>query len=190
MPTPEKDTIIEELTEVFKSAHGIYLADFSGLTVAQMTDLRKRCHAGSVGFRVVKNTLANRAAKAAGLPDLSEWFQGSTALAYGEDPAQPIKLLQAFVRDVREANGKPEIRKGLVDGKVLDDAQLDMLARLPAPEVVRARFLGLLQAPASWFLGILSAAPASLVRALDQRRGHLESQTTPAEAGSTDAQSG
>lgn len=187
MPTPKKDKIIKELTEVFRSAHGIYLTDYTGLTVELMSDLRKRCHAQGIGFRVVKNTLAHRAAQAAGLPDLGEWFRGSTAVAYAEDPAQPIKLLRAFVREVRESNGKPEIRKGLVDGRVLDDAQLEMLARLSAPEVVRGTFLSLLQMPASRFLGVLSAAPASFVRALDQRRQQVESQSSPAQAGSADA---
>lgn len=186
MPTPQKNDIIEDLTKLFKSAHGIYLTDYSGLSVDMMTDLRKRCHAQRVGFRVVKNTLADRAAQAAGLPDVSEWFQGSTAVAYAEDPAQPIKLLQAFVREVREANGKPQIKKGIVDGRILDDSEIDTLARLPAPEIVKARLLGLLQAPASRFVGILSAAPAALVRVLDQRRQQSESESSPAQAGPTD----
>ena len=189
MPTAKKDETIQELTEVLKSAHGVFLADFGRLTVEMMTTLRKRCRAGSVGLRVVKNTLARRAAEAAGLPDLGDSFQGATAIAYAEDPAQPIKLLQAFVREVREANGKPEIKKGLVDGHVLDAAELDMLARLPAPEVVRARSLALLQTPASRFVGILSAGPASFARALEQRRQQLVSQAAEVEAGSTDGRS-
>jgi len=187
MPTPRKNQTIEELTEVFKSAHGVFLTDYSGLTVEMMTTLRKRCHAESVGFRVVKNTLARRAAKAAGLPDLGEWLTGTTALAYSEDPAQAIKLLRAFVREVREANGKPEVKKGLVDGHLLSQADLEALAKLSSPEIVRAKFLGLLQTPASQFVRLLSAGPASLVRALDQRRQQLENQSAPAEAGSTEA---
>jgi len=182
MPTPKKNETITRLAEVLKSSNGVFLTNYSGLTVEMMTELRKRCHAESVGFMVVKNTLAQRAAEAAGLPDLSKWLAGPTALAYGQDPTRAIKLLQQFVKDVREANGRPEIKTGLIEGHLLDAAQLDMLAKLPSAEVVRGRFLGLLQAPAARFLAVLTAGPASLVRALDQRRQQLETGSAPAEA--------
>ena len=182
MPTPEKNKRIEELTEIFKSANGLFLTDFSGLTAEMMVELRKRCNTESVGFTVVKNTLAQRAAQAAGMPELDQWLKGPTALAYAEDPVRAVKLLQKFVQDVREANGKPEIKTGLVEGQLLDPAELKMLATLPSAEVVRARFLGLLKAPATKFVGVLSAAPSSLVRLLDQRRQQLESSSSPEEA--------
>jgi len=187
MPTPQKTETIEQLTEVFKTANGVFLADFSGLTVEMMTELRKRCHAESVYFRVVKNTLAQRAANAAGLPDISPWLTGSTALAYTDDASRAVKLIQQFVKDVRETNGKPEIKTGLVEGQLLDEAQLDVLAKLPSSDVVRARFVGLLNAPAQKFVGLLSAGPASLARALDQRRHKLEEQSDSTEAGSNEA---
>jgi large subunit ribosomal protein L10 len=188
MPTPKKNETIARLTDMFNSANGIFLTDSTGLKVELVTNLRKRCAAENIGFMVVKNTLARRAAKAAGLPDLDKWFTGPTAVAYSKNnPAGPVKILRAFVREVREANGKLEIKKGVVDGQVIDDAQMQMLADLPTPEVVRARFLGLLQAPASQFVGILSAGPASLVRALDQRRQQLDEQAAGSTAGSTEA---
>jgi large subunit ribosomal protein L10 len=188
MPTPKKNDTITRLTEVFSSANGIFLTDSTGLKVELVTNLRKRCATENVGFTVVKNTLARRAAKAAGLPDIDKWLTGPTAVAYSTDnPAGPVKVLQAFVREVREANGKLEIKKGVLDGKIIDDAQMKMLADLPAPEIVRARFLGLLQAPASQFVRVLSAGPASLVRALDQRRQQLEEPAVSSEADATEA---
>lgn len=187
MPTPKKNETITRLTDMFNSANGIFLTDSTGLKVELVTNLRKRCAAENIGFTVVKNTLARRAARAAGLPDLDKWLTGPTAVAYSkDDPAGPVKILQAFVREVREANGKLEIKKGVVDGQILDDSQMKMLADLPSPDVVRARFIGLLQTPASQFVGILSAGPASLVRALDQRRQQLVEQSAPSEAGSTE----
>lgn len=187
MPTPKKNETITRLTDMFNSANGIFLTDSTGLKVELVTNLRKRCAAEHIGFTVVKNTLARRAARAAGLPDLDKWLTGPTAVAYSkDDPAGPVKILQAFVREVREANGKLEIKKGVVDGQILDDSQMKMLADLPSPDVVRARFIGLLQTPASQFVGILSAGPASLVRALDQRRQQLVEQSAPSEVGSTE----
>jgi large subunit ribosomal protein L10 len=182
MPTPEKNETVDKLTEVFKRGGGVFLADFSGMSVDMMNDLRQRCDDESVTFKVVKNTLALRASQAAGMPDLSPHFIGSTALAYAEEPARAVKLLRQFVKDVRESDGKPEIKTGLVDGHVLSDAELDMLAKLPPTEVVYAQFLGLLKAPAGKLVGLLAAAPGSLVRALDQRRQKLEEEETQSNA--------
>lgn len=174
MPTPKKDQTIAEITEVFKTVNGVILADFTGLKVEQMTELRKRCHAENVGFRVVKNTLALRAAEAAGLPDMSEWLTGSTALAYSDDASRAVKLLQKFVSDVREANGKPEIKTGVMDHALLDAADMKMLAELPSAEVVKAKFLGLLNAPAQQFVFLLNAAPSQFARLLGAYQTKLE----------------
>lgn len=174
MPTPKKDATIAELADVFKSAPGMYLADFGGLNSDAMSELRQRCFAASVTFRVVKNTLAEKAAEAAGVPDLSEHLIGETALAYSDDPSAPVKVIQKFVDDVREAKGKPEIKTGLVEGQTMTSNQMDFIAKLESPEIVQAKFLGLLQAPASKFVGLLAAAPSGLARVLDQRRQQLE----------------
>jgi large subunit ribosomal protein L10 len=182
MPTPKKQQAIEELTEVFTDSAGVFLADFSGLSVEHMTELRKRCHAEEVGFKVVKNTLAHRAAEAAGYPDLSEWLVGSTAVAYSRDPATPIKLLQKFVKDVREAEGKPEVKTGLVDQVLLGESEMKMLAELPSAEIVKAMFLGLLNAPAQKFVSLMNAGPAQFARLLEAYRKKLEEEGTSAEA--------
>ncbi len=183
MPTPEKNAMIDELTELFKTANGLFLADFSGMSVDMMTDLRQRCDVEAVTFRVVKNTLALRAANAAGLPDMSAYLVGSTAVAYAEDPVRTVKLIQQFVKDVRESDGKPEIKTGFVDGHILDDAEMEILSKLPAPDVVRAKFLGLLKAPAGNLVGLIAAAPSTFVRLLGQRGQKLEeTQSNAAEA--------
>lgn len=182
MPTPKKNQTIDELAEVFKTANGVLLTDFSGLTVEHMTELRKRCHEQNVTFRVVKNTLAQRAATAAELPDLSQWLTGSTAIAYSDDASAAIKLLKKFVSDVREANGKPEIKTGLVEQKLLDEAEMKMLAELPSAEVVKAMFLGLLNAPAQKFVSLLNAGPSQFARLLGAYRQKLEDQGNAAEA--------
>ncbi len=182
MPTPKKNQTIDELAEVFKTANGVLLTEFSGLTVEHMTELRKRCHVQNVTFRVVKNTLAQRAATAAELPDLSQWLTGSTAIAYSDDASAAIKLLKKFVSDVREANGKPEIKTGLVEQKLLDEAEMKMLAELPSAEVVKAMFLGLLNAPAQKFVSLLNAGPSQFARLLGAYRQKLEDQGNAAEA--------
>ncbi len=174
MPTPKKDQTIAEITEVFKTANGVFLTDFTGLTAEHMTELRKRCHADNIGFRVVKNTLAQRAAEAAGMPDMSEWLSGSTAVAYSDDATRALKLLKKFASDVREANGKPEIKTGVVDQALLSEAEMKMLAELPSAEVVKAKFLGLLNAPAQQFVFLLNAAPSQFARLLGAYQKKLE----------------
>ena len=177
MPTPKKNQTIAELTELFKTSNGVFLTDFSGLNAELVTDLRKRCYDAQVGFRVVKNTLAIKAAEAADLGNLSEFLKGSTGVAFCADPSMPMKVLEQFVKDNRAANGKPEVRKGVVEGQILSDAQLEFIAKLDSPEVVKAKFLGLLQAPAGKFVGLLSAVPSSLVRCMDQRRQKIEGES-------------
>ena len=177
MPTPKKNEIIAELTELLRTSTGVFLTDFSGLDAELMTDLRKRCYDAQVGFRVVKNTLAVKAAEAAELGDLSEHLKGSTGIAFSADPSAPMKVLEQFVKDNRAADGKPEVRTGVVEGQILSDAQLEFIAKLDSPEVVKAKFLGLLQAPAGKFVGLLSAVPSSLVRLVDQRRQKIEGES-------------
>ena len=177
MPTPKKNETIAELTELFKTSSGVFLADFSGLNAELVTDLRKRCYDAQVGFRVVKNSLAVKAVEAAELSDLTEHFAGSTALAFCDDPSMPVKVLEKFVKDNKAADGKPAVRTGVVDGQVLSEDQLDFIAKLDSPEVVKAKFLGLLQAPAGKFVGLLSAVPSSMVRVMDQRRQKLDGES-------------
>ena len=96
----EKEKVVQELCDKLQRARGIYLADFTGLDVASITELRQKLRSASVELRVVKNTLARRAVDEAGIPELRDWFDGPICLAFGyDDPIVPARVLFDFVKD-------------------------------------------------------------------------------------------
>ena len=113
MPTSEKIDKVEELTAAMAGAKAIYLADFTGIDVAQVTGLRNQLREADVSYQVFKNRLAKRAAVAAGIEGLSEHFIGPTAIAYStDDPITPAKILQDFA----EKDAHFTIKTGIMDG--------------------------------------------------------------------------
>ena len=144
------------------------MTDFSGLDTKACAELRKQLRRRSVGYRVVKNTLVELAAKKADLPDITEWLTGSTAVAYGDDPLTPVKAIRDFVKEADEE--KPIIKTGIVDGRLLSDAEVDRLESLPDMPQLQAKLLGTLMAPVAQLVRLLSAAPSDFVRVLEARR--------------------
>ena len=107
MPTSEKVDKVEELTAAMSNAKAIYLADFTGLDVAKVTGLRNKLREAEVGYQVVKNRLAKRAAAEAGIAGLDEHLIGPTAIAYtNEDPIAPAKILQDFADEDDDARSR------------------------------------------------------------------------------------
>jgi large subunit ribosomal protein L10 len=160
MPTAEKIEKVTDLTERMSSARAIFLADFTGLDVASVTQLRSRLRRASVEYLVVKNRLAKRAVEAAGLPGLQGYLTGPTAIALvQEDPVESAKILQKFIKD----GGKLAIKSGLVEGHVLSAAEVERLAALPSREVLLGQVVGTMQAPLSGVVGVLAAVLRGLV---------------------------
>jgi large subunit ribosomal protein L10 len=142
------------------------LTEYRGLTVRQLSDLRKQLKAAAAEYKVVKNRLARLAVKDQALDSLSAHFKGPTGLVFTtKDPVPVAKALQAFAR----ANPALTIKLGFVEGKVVQPAELRALADLPSKEALRSQLVGALQGPLSQLVSLLTAPQRELVRVLEAR---------------------
>jgi large subunit ribosomal protein L10 len=181
MPRPDKVEQVELLTQKLRDARVAILTDYRGLTVGQLQDLRGRLRAQDVEYRVVKNTLARRAALEAGHPDFQDLLKGPVAIAFGgEDVGAPSRLLAEFVRQTRV---RLDIVGGLVEGRLMGPEQVRQIADLPSREVLLAQLLGTLQSPVSQLVGAIQAPIQQLVGLLEAYQAKLEggqSEASPA----------
>jgi len=168
----QKAEQVEEIAERLKKAKVAILTDYRGLTVTQLQDLRTRLRGGEVEYRVVKNTLARRAAEAAGHKALESELKGPVAIAFGyDDLGTPAKLLNEFIRTTRL---KLEIVGGLVEGRVFSPEQVKQLADLPSRESLIAQLLGTLQSPVGQLVGIMQTPVQQLIGVLNAYKDKLE----------------
>jgi large subunit ribosomal protein L10 len=139
----EKQQMVSEVSAKLKESSCTVVADYRGLTVAQVTQLRKTLREAGIEFQVLKNTLVRRATAQADLTDLDEILTGPTAIAFGKDVVAPAKILSDFAKK----NDKLQIKGGVVEGRVVDTAQIKALADLPSREGLLSMLLSVLQAP-------------------------------------------
>lgn len=158
-----KEQLVIELIEKMGSVKAAFLTDYRGIDVAAANTLRGQLHKADVEYRVVKNTFLKLAVKGTPNECLSEFLNGPTSLTIAkEDPVAPAKVLSDFAK----ANKHFEIKCGVLDGKLMSVADIVALAELPSREVLLAKILGSISAPASNFVGVLAAMPRSLVQVL------------------------
>jgi large subunit ribosomal protein L10 len=159
----EKKEAIDELHELFARAKSAVLTGYSGINVEQITDLRSKLRKSHVEYRVVKNTLARRAVEGTALEPLKDHFAGPVGIALGfEDVVAPAKVLFDFSK----TQAKLKLKVGVLDGKLLQQADVRALATLPSLNALRGKIVGLLQAPASRIVGVLAAPGAQVARVL------------------------
>ena len=140
----EKAAVVADITARLKASSTAVLADYRGMTVGQMRDLRSKLKGGGIEMVVVKNTLARRAAKAAGYEPLNAELVGPIAMLFAaDDVSAPARILNDFIR----ANRKMVIKAGLLEGQLIKAAAVTELADLPSREVLLSRLLGAMQAP-------------------------------------------
>lgn len=140
----EKQKLVAEVTEKLRGSASTVIADYRGLNVEQMTELRKQLREAGVEFKVLKNTLTRRAAAEAELPELNEHLVGPTAFAFSkEDAVAPAKILTKFAKQYEAL----KIKGGVVEGKVVGLDALKELADLPSREGLLSMLLSVLQAP-------------------------------------------
>jgi len=175
LPRARKEQKVEQvelLTEKLKRTKVAVLTDYRGLTVSQLQELRSRLRGGNVEYRVIKNTLARRAAEAAGVPALESELKGPIAIAFGyDDLGLPARLINEFVRATRL---KLEVVGGLVEGRVFDKDQIKQLADLPSREVLLAQLLGTLQSPVAQLVGIMQTPVQQLIGVLNAYKEKVE----------------
>ena len=170
MPTPQKEQILQDTTERIRGVRGIYLADFSGMSVEKLSLLRKRCREQNVQFRVIKNTLLKRAFNERGISELDPHLEGPTGLVFSaESEMAPAKILADFAKE----HEKPRIKAAVLDGRLFDDRAIAQLAKLPSREVLLAQLLAAFVAPMTQFLAAVDATlrlPAVMAMVLEQEK--------------------
>jgi large subunit ribosomal protein L10 len=166
----EKEAVIKDLKDKFTRAKAAILTEFTKLDVETETRLRKKCRDSQVEYRVLKNTLARRAAKGTPYEVLAEEFVGpvSLAFAYG-DVVAPAKVLSEFVKDMENVR----IKSAVVDGKKVDAKGVQALAKLPGLPELRGKILGMLNQPATKLARTISAPSSQLARILQARQEQL-----------------
>jgi len=168
----QKAEQVELLTEKLRKAKVALLTDYRGLTVIQIQELRGKLRSGDVEYRVVKNTLARRAADAAGVKDLEKELDGPVAIAFGyDDLSVPSRLINEWLRATRL---KLDIKGGLVEGRVFTPEQVKQLADLPSREALIAQLMGTLQSPVGQLVGIMQTPLQQLLGVLDAYKTKLE----------------
>ena len=168
----QKAEQVELLSEKLKKAKVAVLTDYRGLTVSQIQELRGKLRSGDVEYRIVKNTLARRAAEAAGVPALQSELEGPVAIAFGyDDLSLPSKLINEFVRSTRL---KLDVKGGLVEGRVFSPEQVKQLADLPSRETLIAQLLGTLQSPVGQLVAIMQTPHQQLLGVLNAYKNKLE----------------
>lgn len=166
MPNVQNTESVAELKERFAGVQTAVLTEYRGLTVRQLSDLRKQLKGASAEYKVVKNRLARIAIKDSALDGLGKHLTGPTGVAYTRhDPVSVAKALQAFVKN----NPALTIKVGVVEGKVLEPSALKSLADLPSKEALRAQLVGALQGPMSQLVSLLTAVQGGLVRVIEAR---------------------
>jgi large subunit ribosomal protein L10 len=156
---PEKNLIIDEIKARVDKTPFVLLTDYTGMQVPQFAELRNRLSGAKAELRVVKNTLLRRALKDSNLPDLESYLHGQSAVIIGEeDVSAAAKVLKNFAAEFQ----KPKIKVGILDRSVLEPADILALADLPTKDVLQAKLLGLLLAPASTLVRLINT-PASQV---------------------------
>lgn len=167
MARPEKEAVVEEMRGKFSKAAAVVLADYRGLNVGEVTELRKKLRESGVEYRVVKNTLSAMAAKSADISGLDPFLEGPTAFAFGyKDPVAAAKVLHEFAKNHKNL----KIKGGLLNGEVIAAAKVKALADLPSREELLARVVGSMAAPMTTFARLLGAPVRNLGYAFEGLR--------------------
>jgi large subunit ribosomal protein L10 len=162
MDRAQKAESIETLKGVFADAGAVVVTHYMGLTVAEMTDLRGRLRSEGAKLKVVKNTLVLKALDGRTGEAGDALFTGPVAIAYGPDPVSAAKISTQYAKD----NDKFSVIGAVMGDEVLDAKAVSALATLPSLDQLRAKIIGLVQAPATKIAGVLQAPAAQLARVM------------------------
>jgi large subunit ribosomal protein L10 len=180
MQKSEKERVVEELTERLRNTQTLIVADYRGLTMTQVDELRSKLLEHGARFQVVKNTLTRRAAEAAGADQLLALLEGPTAIAFLESHGDPVAVAKALgdaARDTRVL----AVRGGVLEGRSITADDVESLAKLPPVEQLRGQVIGAVTAPLYAIVGLFTAPLQDLYGLIDARIAQLEETTTEQE---------
>ena len=169
----EKEQVVAELVERLRSTESLIVADYRGLTNAQLVELRAKLRSSGAQLQVVKNTLTRRAAETAGTESLLALLEGPTAIAFVETDGDPVAVAKAL-SDTAKDTKILSLRGGMLSGRSISGDEIEELAKLPAPEVVKSQLVGVIIAPITQLAGLLAAPVRDLVGLIDARITQLE----------------
>jgi large subunit ribosomal protein L10 len=178
----EKERVVAQLTERLQSSQTLIVADYRGLTMTQIDDLRTKLLEHGARFTVVKNTLTRRAAEAAGADALLALLEGPTAIAFLEADGDPVAVAKAIGATARETRVL-EVRGGILEGRSVTAAEIATLAALPPVEQLRGQVLGAIAAPLYSVVGLFNAPLQNLVGLIDARIEQLGGEGAAEPAG-------
>jgi large subunit ribosomal protein L10 len=167
-----KKEVVAEFSARLAKAQAIVLAEYRGLPVEKVTQLRAKARASGVYLRVLKNTLARRAVQGTPFEGLADQMVGPLAYGVSDDPVSAAKLLHAYAKE----NDKLVIKGGAIPGQVMNAKEVGSLAALPSREELLAKLMGTMLAPVTTFVQTLNQVPSKFVRTLAAVRDQKEKQ--------------
>jgi len=178
----EKERVVAELARQLGESETLMVADYRGLTMPEIDELRGRLLEAGARFRVVKNTLTKLAAEQAGTTDVLQLIDGPTAIAFLDAEGDPVAVAKVL-NEVARANDVLVIRGGVLEGTIVGEDEIKRLATLPPADVLRAQLVGAVAAPLATVVGLFTAPLRDLVGVIDARIRQLEEQgeAVPAE---------
>jgi large subunit ribosomal protein L10 len=186
----DKERVVAELTERLRTTETLLVADYRGLTMPQIDELRSKLIEHGARFSVVKNTLTRRAAEAAGSDTLLALLEGPTAIAFLESDGDPVAVAKALVDAARETRVL-EVRGGLLEGRPIEASEIDALAKLPPLDALRSQVLAAVIGPVTGIVALFTAPLQDLYGLIDARIEQLEAQgdTSGTQASGSEPQS-
>jgi large subunit ribosomal protein L10 len=161
----EKEAVIAEVAQLLTERENVFVSDYRGLTMAQLTELRAKLRESGASFRVVKNTLGGIAAERAGRVELSPLLSGPTAVTFcGDDLVGAAKALADFAK----THPQLAVRGGLLEMNLIDAESVKALASLPPRDALIAQVVGTMAAPMTGLVTVLQGTVSAFVRALNQ----------------------
>ncbi|MCL4304786.1 50S ribosomal protein L10 [bacterium] len=162
---PEKVAIVTDFSDRVGRASGIYLTDNLGLSVAEMTELRRECFQNKVDFMIVKNTFARIVLKEKGYEDILNLLDGPTAIAIGyDDPASPARILDKFA----STHERLKLKGIIFDGKIMPASQITAIKDLPTREQALSGLIAAIYGPVQGFYNVINAVLRDFVSVIDQ----------------------
>ena len=187
MKKEDKERVVAELTERLRTTETLIVADYRGLTMPQIDDLRSKLIEHGARFSVVKNTLTRRAAEAAGSDTLLAMLEGPTAIAFLESDGDPVAVAKALVDAARETRVL-EVRGGLLEGRPIEASEIDALAKLPPLDALRSQVLAAVIGPATAIVALFTAPLQDLYGLIDARIEQLQEQGDTSAAAAPEAE--